>query len=89
MRSATSTCSTAEWSTTSAATEIRTDSMLQDLRCVLAAAWLIGKRRSFGPGDAPTFVGVTLILALSPATAAWLPTARAVRVNPVVALRHG
>ena len=50
--------------------------MLQDLRCALAAAWLIGKRRSFGPGDAPTFVGVTLILALSPATAAWLPTAR-------------
>ena len=52
------------------------DSMLQDLRCVLGAVWLIGKRRSFGPGDPPTFVGVVPILALSSAAAAWLPTAR-------------
>ena len=40
------------------------------------------------PDDPPTFVGVTLILAVSSAVAAWLPTARAVRVDPVVALRH-
>jgi len=59
----------------------------------LAIAWALTQfMRSmlFGirPDDPPTFVGVTLILALSSAAAAWLPTARAVRVDPVVALRH-
>jgi len=40
------------------------------------------------PDDPPTFVTVTLILAASAVFAAWLPAARAVRVDPVVALRH-
>jgi putative ABC transport system permease protein len=38
--------------------------------------------------DPPTFVVVTVILAASAVFAAWLPVARAVRVDPVVALRH-
>ena len=59
----------------------------------LAAAYGLTRFMSsmlFGvrPDDPPTFVGVTLILALSSAVAAWLPTARAVRLDPVVALRH-
>jgi putative ABC transport system permease protein len=59
----------------------------------LAAAWALTRLMEgllFGirPDDPPTFVGVTLLLALSSAAAAWLPTARAVRVDPVVALRH-
>ena len=40
------------------------------------------------PDDPPTFVVVTVILAASAVFAAWLPVARAVRVDPVVALRH-
>ncbi len=50
----------------------------------LMAGLLFGVR----PDDPPTFAGVTLVLAASAVVAAWLPTARAVRVDPVVALRH-
>jgi len=51
----------------------------------LMAGLLFGVR----PDDPPTFVGVTLVLAASAVVAAWLPAARAVRVDPVGALRHG
>jgi putative ABC transport system permease protein len=40
------------------------------------------------PTDPPTFFAVTLMLALSGLLAAWVPAYRAVRVDPVVALRH-
>ncbi len=50
----------------------------------LMAGLLFGVR----PDDPPTFFTVTVILAASAILAAWLPVARAVRVDPVVALRH-
>jgi ABC-type antimicrobial peptide transport system permease subunit len=50
----------------------------------LMAGMLFGVR----PHDPPTFVVVTVMLAASAIGAAWLPVARAVRVDPVVALRH-
>ncbi len=59
----------------------------------LAAAYgltrfMAGQLFGVRPDDPPTFAGVTFLLAASAMLAAWLPTARAVRVDPVVALRH-
>jgi predicted permease len=50
--------------------------------------FMAGQLFGIHPDDPPTFVAVALVLALSSVAAAWLPTARAVRVDPVVALRH-
>jgi putative ABC transport system permease protein len=49
----------------------------------LMASILVGVSAS----DPPTYVGVTVILALSSVVAAWLPAERATRVDPMVALR--
>jgi ABC-type antimicrobial peptide transport system permease subunit len=40
------------------------------------------------PADAPTFIAVALLLAGVAVFAAWIPAQRAMRVDPVVALRY-
>jgi putative ABC transport system permease protein len=50
--------------------------------------FMAGQLFGVRPDDPPTFATVTILLAASAVLAAWLPTARAVRVDPVVALRH-
>jgi putative ABC transport system permease protein len=59
----------------------------------LAGAVLVGRAISkllFGvtPYDAPTFVLVPLVLGLATVVAAWLPARRAMRVDPLVAIRE-
>ena len=59
----------------------------------LAAAFAVTRLMAgmlFGvdPSDPPTFIGMTVILALSAMLASWLPAWRASRVDPMTALRH-
>ncbi len=59
----------------------------------LAAAFAVTRLMAgmlFGvdPNDPPTFIGITVILALSAMLASWLPAWRASRVDPMTALRH-
>ena len=55
----------------------------------LVASQLIGKLL-FGvsPYDATTFIVVPVILGLATIVAAWLPARRAMRVDPLVAIRE-
>lgn len=59
----------------------------------LAAAYALTRfmaSQLFGvrPDDPPTYIIVTVILAGSALVAAWVPAARATRVDPMIALRH-
>jgi ABC-type lipoprotein release transport system permease subunit len=40
------------------------------------------------PTDPVTFASVVLLLVAVAAAACWIPAARAIRVDPIVALRH-
>jgi putative ABC transport system permease protein len=59
------------------------------LACALLVGQVIGKLL-FGvsPYDAPTFVAVPLVLGAATLVASWLPARRAMRVDPLVAIRE-
>ncbi len=59
----------------------------------LAAAFvltrfMVGMLFGIRPDDPPTYIVVVSILAMSALLAAWVPAARATRVDPMIALRH-
>jgi putative ABC transport system permease protein len=51
------------------------------------AQWLSGLLFEVTPTDGTTFGGVVVVLAIVAATSIWLPARRAVRIDPLVALR--
>jgi ABC-type lipoprotein release transport system permease subunit len=54
---------------------------------VVAGRAAASLRYETSPGDAPTLLGVTLVVAAAALAATWLPSRRATRVDPAQALR--
>jgi putative ABC transport system permease protein len=55
---------------------------------LIATQWLASLLYGVAPRDPLTFVGVGLVLVIVSAGASWIPARRAMRVDPMVALRY-
>lgn len=55
---------------------------------LLSTRWLSGLLFEVGPTDPTTLVAVVVVLGLVGGVSTWLPARRAVRIDPLVALRQ-